>query len=478
MLVNRRNALTASLGLAGSLLSDGRSKANWDGPILDAVEGVEDFPIAIEAYTYLYPLVTMEMTRRVMTNVAAPVGTRAPMGQFIKARSYPDASFRDVTAPNADTLYTSAWLDLAREPWILSLPDMKGRYFLFPMLDAWTNVFQVPGTRTTGTGAQSYAITGPGWRGTLPPGVKEYKSPTNMIWILGRIYCTGTPEDYAAVHALQDACQVVPLSAYGKAYTPPAGQVDAALDMKTAVRKQVNSMSLPDYLALAAELLKANPPAAADAPMLPKLARLGVVPGQAFDRSRLDVDLASRVPQLAFDRIMLHFRFSGGDIQSANGWSFTTKTGLYGTNYLQRALITAIGLGANRPQDAVYPVSKADAEGNAYTGANQYVIRFPAGQLPPVRGFWSVTMYDENFFFVANPINRYSISARQELKANPDGSVDLHVQKDSPGAGREANWLPAPAGKFQLMLRMYWPDESDPSILNGTWRIPAVSKVA
>ena len=175
---------------------------------------------------------------------------------------------------------------------------------------------------------------------------------------------------------------------------------------------------------------------------------------------------------------MLHFRFSGGDIQSANGWSFTTKTGLYGTNYLQRALVTAIGLGANRPQDAVYPVSKADAEGNAYAGANQYVIRFPAGQLPPVRGFWSVTMYDENFFFVANPINRYSISARQDLKANPDGSVELYVQKDSPGAAREANWLPAPAGKFQLMLRMYWPDESDPSILNATWQMPAVRKVA
>ncbi|MFC7472738.1 DUF1254 domain-containing protein [Dankookia sp. GCM10030260] len=474
--MSRRQALTSGAAMlaAGGLPP---AQAHWDGPVVRALEGLEDFAPAIEAYTYLYPLVTMETTRRIMTNVAAPAGTRAPMGQFIKARSYPDASFRDVTAPNADTLYTTAWIDLAREPWILGLPDMKGRYFLFPMLDAWTNVFQVPGTRTTGTGAQTYAITGPGWRGTLPPGVKEYKSPTNMVWILGRIYCTGTPEDYAAVHALQDACRIVPLSAHGKAHTPPAGQVDPGLDMKTAVREQVNRMPLPDYLALAAELLKANPPAAADAPMLPKLARLGIVPGQGFDRARLDVDLAARVPQLAFDRIMLHFRFSGGDIQSANGWSFTTKTGLYGTNYLQRALVTAIGLGANRPQDAVYPVSKADADGKAYDGASQYVIRFPAGQLPPVQGFWSVTMYDENFFFVANPIDRYSISARQALQANPDGSVDLHVQRASPGAGREANWLPAPAGKFQLMLRMYWPDENDPSILNATWQMPAVRKV-
>jgi len=186
----------------------------------------------------------MEMTRRVMTNVAAPTGNRGPMGQLIKARSYPDASFRDVTAPNADTLYTTAWVDLAREPWILSLPDFKGRYFLFPMLDAWTNVFQVPGTRTTGTGAQTYAITGPGWRGTLPAGVREYKAPTNMVWILGRIYCTGTPEDYAAVHALQDACQLVPLSAWGRPWTPPAGAVDPSVDMRTAVREQVNRMPL------------------------------------------------------------------------------------------------------------------------------------------------------------------------------------------------------------------------------------------
>jgi hypothetical protein len=345
------------------------------------------------------------------------------------------------------------------------------------MLDAWTNVFQVPGTRTTGTGAQTYAITGPGWRGTLPAGVRELKAPTNMVWILGRIYCTGTPEDYAAVHALQDACKLVPLSAWGKPWTPPAGTVNPAIDMRTAVRTQVNALTLPDFIELAAELMKANPPAAADAPLVQRLARLGLVPGRSFDPGQLNVDFAMRVPQLAFDRIMLHFRFSRGDIQNANGWAFTTKTGLYGTNYLQRALITAIGLGANRPQDAVYPTSTADANGDHYNGANRYVIRFPAGRTPPTRGFWSVTMYDQDFFFVANPLNRYSISPRQPLKRNPDGSVDLLIQKDSPGANLESNWLPAPTGRLQLMLRMYWPNDRDPSILNGSWKMPAVRKV-
>jgi len=202
-----------------------------------------DFWTALEAYTYAYPLVTMEYTRRVLTNVANPEGTKAPMGQLGRLREYPDSSFRDVTAPNADTLYTYGFFDVSKEPYVVSLPDMGDRYALFPMLDGWTNVFEVPGKRTTGTAAQTYAITGPGWTGTLPDDVKEYKSPTGMVWLLGRIYCTGTPEDYAAVHKLQDEMSLVPLSAYGTDYKPPEGRVDPSIDMKTAVRDQVNALS-------------------------------------------------------------------------------------------------------------------------------------------------------------------------------------------------------------------------------------------
>src|SRR5271156_4677188 len=189
--------------------------------------------IATDAYTYGYPLVTMEYTRRVLTNVAdAGTGSlKARMGQLARSRSYPTTAFHDVTAPNADTLYTNGWIDLSKEPYVLSLPDAHGRYYLFPMLDGWTTVFQVPGKRTTGTGPQTYAITGPGWSGSLPEGVKEYKSPTSIVWILGRIYCTGTPDDYAAVHALQDKVELGPLSSYGKPYTPPAGVVDPSIDM-------------------------------------------------------------------------------------------------------------------------------------------------------------------------------------------------------------------------------------------------------
>lgn len=456
----------ASLAMARSALAE-------QGTMSVHGQESQDVDLAIDAYVFGYPLVTMEMTRRVITNVAEPGEARGPMGNIIKARSYPDASFRDVTAPNADTLYTNAFFDVGSEPWVLSIPDMEGRYSLMPLLDGWTTVFEVPGKRTTGTGAQTYAITGPGWKGTLPKGVKEYKSSTSIVWLLGRIYCTGTPEDYAAVHKLQDAFKLVPLSAYGKPYTPPPGKVDPSIDTVTAVRDQVNRLDAVSYFKLLCELMKTNPPSTADAAHVARFKRIGIVPGKDFDPSKLHADVASRVPKTAVDRIMQHY----GALKNENGWSLTTDTGIYGTDYLMRALITAIGLGANRPQDAIYPISKADSQGRQYNGSNQYVMRFPKGHLPPVEGFWSLAMYDDGYFFVNNPLNRYSISPRQNLQVNADGSTDLYIQKNSPGKDKESNWLPAPPGDFILMLRTYWPSEVGPSIINGTWAIPAVQKV-
>jgi hypothetical protein len=438
---------------------------------LTAAEATE---LGTEAYIYGYPLVTVEFTRRVTTNVVEPTGLRAPMGQFANVRNFPDASYKDVTAPNADTLYSSAWLDVSKEPYVLSLPDEGDRYFLIPMLDGWTDVFQVPGKRTTGDKAQTYAITGPGWKGMLPDGVKEYKSPTSIVWIIARTYCTGTPEDYRGVHEIQDKYKVVPLSAYGKDYTPPMGKVDPAIDMKTPVRDQVAGLSAEAYFSLLAMPLKDNPPAKADAPMVAKLAKLGIVPGQAFDASKLGEERGAEVPRMAVEKINDYFEDARTNV---NDWQFMPKTGIYGVNYLQRAFVTAFGLGANRPQDAVYPTSEVDAEGKPYNGAKKYVMHFPKGQLPPVNGFWSLTMYNGGYFFAANPLNRYSISARQNLKTNADGSTDLYIQNESPGADKESNWLPAPTDKFILMLGLYWPKETNPSIINGTWKIPPVKPV-
>jgi hypothetical protein len=453
------------------------SKVAQDAKELEALETAKD------AYIYAYPLMTMEFTRRVSTNVASPEGTKAPMGQFAKLRQYPDASFNTVTAPNADTLYTITFFDVSKEPWVISIPDLKGRYALFPMLDGWTDVFQVPGKRTTGTGPQKYAITGPGWSGTLPTGVTEYKSPTGMVWLLGRIYCTGTPDDYKTVHAIQDAMTVVPLSSFGKPYTPAPGTVDPSIDMKTAVREQVNAMDGASYFKFFAELLKTNPPNADDAPMVAKLAKIGIVPGQDFDATKLDPAVAAgiaKAPKPAQDKIPAWMKegIVAGDSKLENGWMFTTKTGLYGTNYLQRALITWIGLGANRPQDAIYPTSEGPDIAAKYNGANKYVLHFDKGQMPPVDGFWSVTMYNAQYFFVANPLNRYNVSQRNKFIPNADGSTDIYIQADSPGKAKEANWLPSPKDDFVLMMRLYWPKEKDPTILNGSWKIPGVKKVS
>jgi hypothetical protein len=437
----------------------------------------EALAIGTDAYIYGYPLVTMEMTRRVMTNVATATDKYAPMGQFALMREYPTAAFRDVTAPNADTLYSVAWLDLSREPYIFSIPDAHGRYFLMPMLDAWTTVFQVPGTRTTGTKAQRYTITGPGWKGTLPAGITEYKSPTNLVWILGRTYCTGTPEDFKKVHEFQDGLSLVPLSAYGKSFRPRPGHVDPNIDMKTAVRDQVNALNAEAYFKLMTELMKNNRPTAADAPFVAKMSRIGIVPGQDFDMTKLDSATAAairKVPDLAQEKIKASLATTGTVV---NGWHIMLKTGVYGTDYLDRAVITAIGLGANRPEDAVYPSSMAAAGGKAYDGASKYVMHFDKGALPPVKGFWSLTMYNSQFFFVENPLNRYTLSERNKLKFNADGSVDLYLQAANPGPSKESNWLPAPNGKFVLMLRLYWPNETAPTILDGTWKPPAVQRM-
>ncbi|HZY85181.1 MAG TPA: DUF1254 domain-containing protein, partial [Gemmataceae bacterium] len=354
----------------------------------------EAFQLGTEAYVYGYPLVTMEMTRRVMTNAAEPKDNHAPMGQFYNARTYPDAAFKDVTAPNADTLYSLAWLDVGKEPYVLSLPDEGDRYYLMPMLSGWTDVFQVPGKRTTGDKAQTYAITGPGWKGTLPEGVKELKSPTSMVWVLGRTYCTGTPEDYKAVHALQDKYKLVPLSAYGKPYTPPTGTVDQKIDMKTPVREQVNRMDAGAYFKLLAALMKDNPPAAADAPMVATLAKLGIEPGKDFDVRTLDPAVAAglqKAPKAALEKVVAHMKEAG---KVANGWVFPYPAGVYGTDYLQRATVAYFGLGANRTKDAVYPTSELAPDGKPYDGANKYEMTFPKGQMPPVNGFWSLTMYN------------------------------------------------------------------------------------
>jgi len=431
--------------------------------------------ITREAYIYGYPLVTFDMARRQQTNVAAVDAEHAPMGQVIKMRNYPAADNHCCSAPNSDTLYTIIWLDVSEEPWVVSIPDMGDRYYILPMLDGWSEVFHVASPSTTGSQAQTYAITGPGWTGTLPQDVTQVQSPTGMVWMLGRIYCTGTSEDYAEVHALQDQFKSVPLSEYGKTYSPTAGVVDPNFDMTTSVRQQVNDMPLEQYFSYLAELMKTNPPKPSSNMPLEHLAKIGLVPGQDFDASKLPPTGDRIAPKLGLVEMGLHLKKQ----KTTNGWLYFTKgVGNFGDDYLTRGMANLLGPGWNRPEDAIYPLSMKDANGDDYDGGkNNYVIHFEKGQLPPAEAFWSVTLYDKNFFFVPNAINRFGLAQRDALITNDDGSLDMYIQAESPGKDKEANWLPAPRGNFVLVMRIYAPSKTPPSILDDSWTPPPVNPI-
>ena len=231
----------------------------------------------IEAYVYGYPLVTMELMRRLMTNVNESTNTGAPMGQFSHMRRFPEPGDRDINSPNVDTLYSLAWVDLSIEPHIFSVPDPGERLFMIPLLSGWTDVFAILGDKTTGAKAQTSMLVGPGWEGIEPQGDIAYiKSPTSIVWILSRVYCNGTDEDYKQAHAFQDGLALTPLSAYGSTFVPASGVRNPIIDMRTPAREQVNNLKLSEFFEVLAPLLKDNPPAEDDAKMVAKLEALGI----------------------------------------------------------------------------------------------------------------------------------------------------------------------------------------------------------
>ena len=432
--------------------------------------------IATEAYIFTYPLVTMDTTRRVMTNV--PPGAKAgagPAGSFQHMRTYPPAEFREVVRPNFDTLYSIGWLDMRTEPIVVTIPDATGRYYVMPFYDMWTDAYAAPGSRTSGTGKQVWAIVPPGWSGTLPEGVGRIDSPSSVNWVITRTQTNGAA-DYAAVNKFQDGFQMVPLSQYGKpAAAAPAFKADPSVDMKTPPLNQVNGMSGDKYFAYAAELMKAYPPHATDWGIVQRMKRIGLVPGQSFDATKADAIVQQAVAAAPAAGLKMMQSLVPKMARVANGWMINTDTmGVYGNYYLKRAAITLVGLGANQAEDATYPLAISDADGKPIDGNNNYVMHFDKSQLPPVDAFWSITMYDKEGFQVANPLNRFAIGDRDKLQYNADGSLDLYIQPASPGKDKESNWLPSPKGPVGITMRLYAPRME---ILNGTWVPPGIKKV-
>jgi hypothetical protein len=432
--------------------------------------------IGVSAYLYFYPLVTMDLTRKQLSNIEpGKEPGRGPMNTFSNFPTFPPADFRTVVRPNFDTLYSSAWLDLTNEPVIVSVPDTGGRYYLLPMLDMWTDVFASPGWRTTGTQAGNFIVVPPGWRGDfkLPDDAQRINAPTPYVWIIGRTKTDG-PADYDAVHKIQAGFRITPLSQWGKPPQPVQVKIDPSVDMKTPPKIQVDTMPAGKYFAYAAELMKLQPPPITDAPIIAVMERIGIEPGKSFDIAKLDPAVRTGLESAPQDAQKLMAWKVPTVAAVVNGWSMNTNTmGVYGNYYLKRAIIAQLGLGANLPEDAIYPNNLGDQAGQSLDGTNKYTLHFDKGATPPVAAFWSVTLYDQEGFQVANPLNRFAVSSWMPFKYNPDGALDLYFQNESPGADKEANWLPAPKGPFNLTMRLYAPKED---ALTGRWNPPPVTR--
>jgi len=436
--------------------------------------------IASKAYVYGFPLILMDLTKKFTVNVEEPNERGyAPINQFGHYRMFPDDKFTAVVKPNVDTYYSTLWLDLKAEPIVVSAPATD-RYYLLPMIDAWSNVFASPGTRTTGTGAQDFLVAGPNYKGETPEGMTLIQAPTNMVWIIGRVQ-VNSPEDGATVvKEIQDGLKSVPLSQFGKEdYQAPKGTIIEA-DKKIVPADDIEALSIKDYFDYMSDLMVDNPPLPGDSLIVKDMASIGIVPGKAFDTSDFSEELMTKLNAIP-EKVKQGFiavNTSNDPNSLINGWSSSYQlsiVGNYGQNYDIRGLVAFIGLGANLVKDAVYPNTTLDSDGNLLSAENKYQIHFEKDQIPPANAFWSITMYNSRNFLVENPINRFAVGDRDNLKYNEDGSLDIYIQTENPGEEKESNWLPAPKeGSFELTMRLYWPKEA---ALNGEWTPAPVKKV-
>ena len=427
-----------------------------------------------EAYLYGYPLVIMDVTR---AQAAVSVG---PENTLLRVRQFPDARFKAVVRPNVDTLYTTAFIDMNRGPWVFEMAPNDQRYEVMPFMDAWTNVYAAPGTRVSGTQGGQFLLVGPTWQGTVPQGLRLLRSPTRIVWLIGRTQTNGAA-DYPLVHRLQDGVRLWPLAAASSAHASATAAASAApeparpasVEAARPPLQQMQAMSTEAFYTRLAALMVGNPPAAADGPVLARMQALGIAPGQALRWSPIDRWC------LALGRWAADFKV-GRELkkprQLQRGWSTPpANLGAYGTDYATRAVVAMVGLGANLPADALYPNAQVDSQGAPLTGQHRYRLHFKAGELPPVQAFWSVTAYGADDYLIDNPLQRYALGDRDALRFNADGSLDLWIQADAPAADQQSNWLPVKAAApFLLNARLYWPRAA---ALSGAWGMPAVEQL-
>jgi hypothetical protein len=418
--------------------------------------------LGAEAFLFGYPLVMMETTR---VHSQKYIG---PENELRRVRLFPDATFKDVVRPNVDTLYTTAFISMKEGPWVFEMPANDERYELMPFMDAWTHVFASPGTRTSGTQGSTYLLVGPKWQGQTPAGMNLLRAPTDMVWLIGRTQTNG-PADFERVHRLQDRLKLYRLG--GPSNTPSTWQASAQKSAPPVV--QMKEMSMREFYERLMQLMVENPAKAEDKAMLDRLASHQLEPGKPVQLSAIDT------ASFALGRWIANRKVTQALQQKVKDGTWSTpplSLGNYGTDYNIRAVVAMVGLGANLPEDALYPNTSLDAHGQALHGQHRYQLHFDAAKLPPVKAFWSITAYGADEFLMANELKRFALGDRDKLVYNVDGSLDIWIQATRPtDATQAANWLPVKAdAPFLLNARLYWPK---PEALQGTWQMPAVKRL-
>jgi hypothetical protein len=435
--------------------------------------------IAEEGFIYGLPIV---MNYAVMYEYAVDRNSGQFKAPFNQLKNEPNVfTYKDtaIPTPNSDTPYSFVWINLRAEPIVLSVPAVdKKRYYSVMLCDGNTYNFGYIGTRSTGSEAGDYMVVGPNWSGATPPGIKKVMRSSTQFALAGYRTQLFNSDDLPNVKRVQDGYKVQPLSAYLKQPAPPA---PAAVDFPK-IDKDLVKTNFFEYLDFA---LQFAPPEPKEQAIRAKLATIGIGSGKTFNLKDLSAEHKAAVLLGMKDGdTKIDDYLSGGGMKVINGWTIGSLPGdsaHYGDDWLERAAAAKAGIYGNDAVEAVYPLTRVTADGKTIdTGKNNYVLTFAKGQLPPVNSFWSLTMYDgKNQLLIENPINRYLINSPMlpRMHENPDGSLTLYVQKDSPGKAKESNWLPAPNGPAYLVMRLYWPKETPPSILpagEGTWKPPGV----
>ena len=442
----------------------------------DDAKAKQAYALGAQAYIWGYPMVVMQKSRDAMTKGGeVPVTPDqfnksgllfAPVNQVANAWRMLGPKFSAVESGNSDTQYSVTWFDSTEEPYVLHIPNAKGRYYTFQFIDAYTNNFHYASTRTMGSQDQSYAIVAPGWKGKLPKGVTRIDSPNPTGFVIGRWFVKNG-KDVAAVNALQKQVTMTPLSSFGKSYTPPKVRVVPA-------KKYTGDLAFFEQLG---DTLVINGAPDADAGLLGLLKNIGLTTDYGFDPSALSDGEKKSLAQAITDGEAMLAAKSAAMGKTVNGWQLSPVLDEYfGTDYLFRAAIGYQAMFVNTPIEAYYPGVFKDTDGKTLDGSSsKYTMTFPKGKTPPVGAFWSTTMYDaKKRLMVENSINRYKIGSADNMKPGADGSITIYIQADSPSKDKESNWLPAPKEPFYMLFRMYQPDIE---VLNGQYELPGVVSV-